>query len=153
MSIVSRNVPHYKQELPFSCVAACARMVLAYHGKICTEDELRQLLGTAEYGTKARNILRIASLAFDVQVETSNLAHPGTALEAGLPPIVFLETAFLEYWSVPCDHVAVVVGLNLATITLNDPYFDTAPQRTALTAFQSAWATYEHLAAFIRPKA
>ena len=153
MSIVSLNVPHYKQELPFSCVAACARMVLAYHGKICTKDELRQLLCTAEYGTKARNIQRIASLGFDVQVETSNLAQLGTALDAGVPPIVFLETTFLEYWRVPCDHVAVVVGLNLATITLNDPYFDTAPQRAALTAFQSAWATNEHFAAFIRPKA
>ena len=101
MSIVSLNVPHYKQEFPFSCVAACTRMVLAYHGKICTEDELRQLLGVAEYGAKARNILRIASLGFDVQVETSNLAHLGTALAAGAPPIVFLETTFLEYWSAP----------------------------------------------------
>ena len=32
------NVPHYKQEFHYSCVAACARMVLAHYGVQQTED-------------------------------------------------------------------------------------------------------------------
>ena len=152
MSVVSLSVPHFKQELPFSCVAACVRMVLAHCGRTCSEDELRQLLGTEHHGTRARNLFLIESLGFDVQVETSNLAQLGAALVSGVPPIVFVETSFLDYWTVACDHVVVIVGLNLTTVSLNDPYFDTAPQQIALTSFQSAWASNEHLAAFIRPR-
>lgn len=69
---------------------------------------------------------------------------------AGVPPIVFLETTFLDHWKTQCDHVAIVVGLDVATVNLNDPYFDTAPQQTALLGFQQAWASNDHLAAFIR---
>src|SRR4051812_18791169 len=101
MSVVSLSVPHCKQELPYSCVAACARMVLAHYGRTHSEEELRQLLGTAEHGTRARNLLLIASLGFDVQLEASSLAQLGAALAAGVPPIVFLETSFLDYWTVP----------------------------------------------------
>ena len=35
------NVPHFQQELEYSCVPACARMVLAFYGDIRTEAELR----------------------------------------------------------------------------------------------------------------
>jgi hypothetical protein len=41
--IASLNVPHFKQEQGGSCTAACVRMVLAYHGRTHSEDELRQL--------------------------------------------------------------------------------------------------------------
>jgi ABC-type bacteriocin/lantibiotic exporter with double-glycine peptidase domain len=152
MPIASLSVPHYKQELPSSCVAACVRMVLAHYGRPCTEEELRQLLGSGAHGTRARNLFLIEPLGFDVQVETFSLAQLGAALVAGIPPLVFLETSFLDYWNTRCDHVAVVVGLDLATASLNDPYFDTAPQQTSLAGFQSAWAANEHLAAMIRPE-
>ena len=55
----SPNVPHYKQEHHYSCIPACVRMVLAYHGHTCSEDELRQLMGTGPHGTYARDVLRI----------------------------------------------------------------------------------------------
>lgn len=40
------NVPHFQQEHEYSCVAACARMVLAYFGDVRDEADLRSLLGT-----------------------------------------------------------------------------------------------------------
>jgi hypothetical protein len=40
------NVPHFHQELDYSCVAACVRMVLAHYGDIRTETEFRLLLDT-----------------------------------------------------------------------------------------------------------
>jgi ABC-type bacteriocin/lantibiotic exporter with double-glycine peptidase domain len=152
MPIISLSVPHFKQELPSSCLPACVHMVLARYGCLRTEAELRQHLGTGPHGTPARNLFLITALGFDVQVETSNLAQLGAALASGVPPIVFLETSFLDYWNVRCDHVAVVVGLNLTTVSLNDPHVDTAPQQTSLTGFQAAWAANDHLAAFIRPR-
>lgn len=42
------NVPQFQQELEYSCVAACVRMVLAHYGAIRTEAELRLFLGREE---------------------------------------------------------------------------------------------------------
>ncbi len=149
---ISLSVPHFKQESPSSCVAACVRMVLAHYGRGHSEDELRRLMGTSPHGTSARNILRVASLGFAVELRSANLAQLGGALTAGTPPIVFLNTGSLDYWSLDCAHVAVVVGLDVATVALNDPFFDAAPQQTSLSGFQQAWAWNEDLAAFIRPQ-
>lgn len=149
---ISLIVPHCKQEQRSSCLAACVRMVLAHYGHSCSEGELRQLLGTGSHGTPARDVLRVISLGFDVKLHFFNLAGLGAALLAGTPPIVFLDTGPLDYWSTDCPHVAVLVGLDLTTVSLNDPYFDTAPQQTSLAGFQSAWAANEHLAAVIRPR-
>src|SRR3712207_4617475 len=85
------NVTHYKQEFNYSCVAACVRMVLAYHGLNLSEAELRTLLDTRPTGTRARNLLAVVSLGFDVRLGTSNLARLRDALDAGLPPIVFID--------------------------------------------------------------
>ena len=152
MPVASLSVPHYKQELPSSCVAACVRMVLAHYGRTYSEDSLRQHLGSDAHGTRARNLFLLESLGFDVNLETSTLPQLGAALASGVPPIVFLDTSHLDYWKLRCDHVAVLVGLDLAAAFLNDPYFDAAPRQTSLIGFQFAWAANEHLAAFIRPK-
>ena len=151
MPVASLSVPHHKQEQRSSCLAACVRMVLAHYGHSRTEGELRQLLGTGPHGTPAREILRVGPLGFDVRLQSSSLAELGAALLAGSPPIVFLETGSLDYWSIDCSHVAVLVGLDIAAVSLNDPFFDTGPQQTSLAGFQAAWALNQHLAAFIRP--
>jgi hypothetical protein len=44
------TVPHFQQELEYSCVAACVRMVLAHYGESRTEAELRRLLDTQPTG-------------------------------------------------------------------------------------------------------
>jgi ABC-type bacteriocin/lantibiotic exporter with double-glycine peptidase domain len=146
------NVPHCKQEFNYSCVAACARMVLAYHGRDLSEADLRQLLNTQPDGTRARNLTAVASLGFDVQLDPSNLSQLREALGAGIPPIVFVDTGPLDYWQIDCAHVAVVVGINDTSVYLNDPFFDTAPQQTSLASFLQAWALNAHLTAFLRPQ-
>src|SRR5713101_6747348 len=98
MPVVSLTVPHCKQEQRSSCLAACVRMVLAHYGHSRSEAELRQLLSTDSHGARARDVLRIASLGFDVQLQFSSLADLGAALLAGTPPIVFLDTSSLDYW-------------------------------------------------------
>jgi ABC-type bacteriocin/lantibiotic exporter with double-glycine peptidase domain len=150
--IASLSVPHFKQEEGAACTAACVRMVLAYYGRTHSEEELRQLLGTGPRGTPARNIHRLAALGFEVEVKFSNAAQLAAALLAGTPPLVYLDTGPLDYWSVDVAHVAVLVGLELAAVCLNDPFFDSAPQKTSLAGFQQAWAANAFLAAFIRPR-
>src|SRR5213079_2305973 len=103
---VSLSVPDFKQEFPYSCVAACVRMVLAHYGHPLIEAEVRRHLGTGPDGTRARDLLRVGTLGFDVQLESSSPAELASALAAGVPPIVFLETSHLGYWKTRCDHVA-----------------------------------------------
>jgi len=127
-------------------------MVLAYHGRTCSEDELCQLLGTGPQGTSARAILRVVTLGFDVQLRFTNLAELSAALNAGIPPIVFVNTGFLDYWSFDCAHALVVVGMDVTSVLVNDPQLDSGPQTTSLSGFHQAWAANRCLAAFIRPQ-
>jgi ABC-type bacteriocin/lantibiotic exporter with double-glycine peptidase domain len=127
-------------------------MVLAFHGRSHSEADLRQLLGTSASGTPASSVLRVVPLGFEVLLIPSSVALLAASLEAGTPPIVFFETAALDYWQVDCAHVAVVVGLDDATVYLNDPYFETAPQRTSVATFQQAWAATGQLTAMIIPR-
>jgi uncharacterized protein YvpB len=113
---------------------------------------VRQLLNTKPAGTPARNLTAVGGLGFELRLHPSNLASLRDALMAGQPPIVFLDTGPLEYWQVVCDHVAVVVGIDDTSVYLNDPYFDSAPQRTSQASFLQAWAANACYAAFIRPR-
>src|SRR6266571_6216989 len=125
--IASLRVPHFKQEQGGSCTAACVRMVLAYYGHSHSEVELRQLLRTGPRGTPARNIAHVTSLGFEVDVQFSTVAELAATLLAGTPPIVFVDTGSLGYWSIDCSHVVVLVGMELGAVSLNDPAFDSAP--------------------------
>jgi hypothetical protein len=127
-------------------------MVLAYYGHMYSESELRQVLQTGPRGTPARNVAEITSLGFDVELKFSDAAELAAALLAGTPPIVYLETGPLDYWTIDCSHVAVLVGMEVGGVSLNDPLFDPAPQKTSLEGFQQAWAANAFLAAFIRPR-
>jgi hypothetical protein len=113
-------------------------MVLAYHGRTHSEAELRQLLGTGPRGTVARNVLRVTALGFDVEVRFSTVAELAAALLAGTPPIVYLDTGSLDYWSIDCAHVVVLVGMDTAEVLLNDPLFDVAPQKSSLAGFHQS---------------
>ncbi|HVS37386.1 MAG TPA: C39 family peptidase [Gemmataceae bacterium] len=147
------SVPHFRQELEYSCVAACARMVLAHYGDSRTEAELRSLLDTRPAGTPARNVMHLSGPAFEVYVRPSNRGELRRALADNQPPIVFLQTGALEYWGLDIFHTAIVVGIDDETVALNDSYFPTAPRTTSLQTFERAWASTGQLAAFVRPRA
>ena len=74
------NVPHFQQELEYSCVAACVRMVLAHYGDNRTEAELRSLLDTLPTGTRAGNVMRLWGPAFEAHLRSSNLVELQTVL-------------------------------------------------------------------------
>ncbi len=146
------SVPHFQQELEYSCVAACVRMVLAHHGDIRTEAELRVLLDTQPGGTRVGNVMRVSGLAFEVYLRPSSLVELQTGLAANQPPIAFLKTGHLEFWSMDIAHTAVVVAVDATIVALNDPYFAAAPQTTSLQSFEKAWAETGQFTAFIRPR-
>ncbi len=147
------TVPHFQQEVEYSCVAACVRMVLAPYGDIRTEAELRSLLDTQPTGTRAGNVMRVSGSTFEVSLRPSNLAELQQVVADQQPPIVFLKTGALEYWSMDIFHAAVLIGLDASTVAVNDPYLATAPQTTPLQSFERAWAETGQFTALIRPRA
>jgi ABC-type bacteriocin/lantibiotic exporter with double-glycine peptidase domain len=126
-------------------------MVLAHHGDSRTEAEVRLLLDTQPTGTRAGNVMRLLGAAFEVYLRPSNLVELQTMLADNQPPIVFLKTGELEYWSMDIFHTVVLIGMDSTTVAVNDPYFATAPQTTSLQSFEKAWAETGQFAAFIRP--
>src|SRR5260221_6049954 len=98
------NVPHFQQEVDYSCIAACVRMVLAHYGDIRSEAELRSLLDTQPTGTRAGNVMRVSGPTFEVYLRPSNLVELQQILADQQPPIVFLKTGtlgILEYGHLP----------------------------------------------------
>ncbi len=148
----SLNVPHFQQELEYSCVAACARMLLAHYGDVRSEADLRSLLDTQPTGTRAGNLMRLSSDAFEVYLRPSNLAELQSVLADNQPVIAFLKTGALEYWSMDIFHTVVLVGVDSAAVALDDPYFATAPQAASLQSFEKAWAATGQFTAFMRPR-
>jgi hypothetical protein len=87
-------------------------MVLAHHGDVRTETELRLLLDTRPTGTRAGNLMRLSGSAFEISLRPSNVAELQRALADNQPVIVFLKTGSLEYWSMDIFHTVVLVGLD-----------------------------------------
>lgn len=146
------NVPHFQQELEYSCVAACVRMVLAYYGDSRTEADLRSFLDTQPTGTRAGNLMRLSGPAFEVYLRPSNLVELQTVLANTQPPILFLKTGTLEYWVMDIFHSVVLIGVDPARAALDDPYFAQAPQTASVQTLEKAWAETGQFAAFIRPR-
>jgi len=127
-------------------------MVLAYYGDSRTEVELRLLLDTQPSGTRVGNVMRLSGPAFEVYLRQSSLVELQEVLADKQPPIIFLKTGPLEYWSQDIAHTAVLVSLDSVTVALQDPYFGTAPQTMSLQAFAEAWAQTGQFTAFLRPR-
>jgi ABC-type bacteriocin/lantibiotic exporter with double-glycine peptidase domain len=127
-------------------------MVLAHHGDLRPEADLRSLLDTQPTGTRAGNIMRISGPAFEVYLRASNMAELQKMLAENQPPIVLMQTGVLEYWKADVFHTAVLVGLDTVSAAFNDSYFATAPQTTSLRSFEKAWSQTGQYIAFIRPR-
>jgi len=152
MPTASLSVPHFEQEESASCVAACARTVLAFHGVAMSEADVRLIPGTGPRGTAARDLANLSSLGFDVQFEMANLTRLADLLNARLPPAVLLDTGTLPYWDRDCFHATVFVGIDDACVSLNDPAFASAPQQSGHAEFLMAWAANNHTCAIISPR-
>lgn len=65
-------------------------------------------------------------------------------MATGVPPIVFVWTSNLPYWSVNTPHAVVVVGIDAENVLVNDPAFNSAPQSIAAGDFLLAWAEFDY---------
>lgn len=128
-------------------------MALDYIGQPVNYDRLLRLLQIdPDYGTSARNILRLSELGVEVLYTRGTLDDIRAHLIADHPCIVFVNTGELPYWQEATGHAVVVVGLDDATVYLNDPAFATAPQIVSHGDFLLAWLEMDEYFAVIQQR-
>lgn len=145
------KAPHYRQTADGTCLQACARMVLAYWQHFVSESELSILFAATEIGVPASRIQRLSQWGYVVDYRTVPLETLRNCLSQQVPPIVFVQTEFLEYWRTATPHAVVLVGMDATNVYLSDPSFATAPQTASLDGFLTAWVEMDETAAIIRP--
>jgi ABC-type bacteriocin/lantibiotic exporter with double-glycine peptidase domain len=137
------SVPALKQSRAGRCLPACVRMVLAYLGDERTENDLARVLKTRPFGTQASNVRLLASLGYTVTYGETSFTQLREFVQQGIPPIVFIQTGALGYWSENVNHAVVLIGCDDERATVLDPAFD-EPQNVPINAFLLAWSDFDY---------
>ena len=147
------NVPHFQQELDYSCLAACVRMALAFYGNLQSEKELRVLLKTRAGGTSPANVLlRLPQLGFNAEILEASASYLQNQIQVGCPCIVYVGTPLLPYWKDEAIHSIVVSAINSQTVWAHDPILTSGPTEIERADFMRAWAATGYVTLRITPQ-
>src|SRR5712692_7861026 len=136
MPMIWLAVSHRQQHTEADCLPACAEIVLDYLRRHEPYERLVEVLSTTAYGTPAENMLRLDQLGVTVSLRSRSIDEIRVHLQNNLPIIAFVNTADLPYWDVAVDHAVVVVGMDDDSVHVNDPYFESAPQKVSRSDFE-----------------
>ncbi len=146
------RVPHFEQELSYSCLPACIRMVAAYYSMEQSEAALRTLLKTRPAGTSpVQAMLHLPEIGMSAQVHMGSLSLLQAQIAAGQPCIVHLWTESLPYWQASVIHAVVVVAITDSEVRIHDPAFADAPKIVPLSLFLQAWSATDYLLVVVAP--
>jgi len=130
-------------------------MILAFHGIKRSESEIRRLIRTKSSGTHPVNLLHLQEWHVDVSLDEGSVPDLQALLNDGIPPLVFVGTEYLGYWSEEAYsymHTLVIVGLETRrSVLVNDSSFDEHPLKIPLGEFERAWRFSGCLMAIICP--
>lgn len=143
------KVPHIPQSADGKCLQACACMVLAYLASPVTENKVSELFEASEFGVPSPRVARLEKWGYQVTYRSASLSELQSWLAQSKPVIAFVNTQFLDYWTVSTPHAVVIVGIDNENIYLNDPAFDVAPQTCSINTFLAAWAEMDDVIALI----
>jgi len=123
---MSRPVPTIMQQEAVECGAACLAMILAWHGRWVTLEEMRDLCGVARDGTKASNMLRAAR----------SLGMVAKGLSKEIDELADLPLPLIVFWNF--NHFVVVDALmRNGAVRINDPA--TGPRVVGRAEFDDAF--------------
>lgn len=140
----------YPQEAEAGCLAACAQMVLAGSGLALSQAELNRLFGLTPVGVPLSRLQRLERYGVQVAIQRhGDLPDLHRAIEQRIPPIVFIRTGSLPYWSEDTQHAVVVSGFDESYLWLNDPAFPAAPQKVLADELMLAWDEFDNAYALL----
>ncbi|RKG95925.1 peptidase domain-containing ABC transporter [Corallococcus carmarthensis] len=116
-----RKMPEVRQLAATDCGAACLAMVLGYHGRQSTLDEVRQVTGSSRDGLSARVLLDAGR----------KLGLRGRAISIDLNRLPFLQPASVLHWDF--NHYVVFERLVGDQVQIVDPAH--GPQLVSMEGF------------------
>jgi ABC-type bacteriocin/lantibiotic exporter with double-glycine peptidase domain len=137
----SLPVLHRSQRDNADCLAACASMVLTFLGLTVSYERLLTTLGITRFGAPHSRIQRLQDLfpALHIAHQQGDLPDLFRAVDAGNPPIVYVRTGELPYWTEDTFHAIVLIGYDETHCTLLDPAMASQPQRITQGDLILAW--------------
>jgi ABC-type bacteriocin/lantibiotic exporter with double-glycine peptidase domain len=134
------NVPSHRQQEPYTCLPACIKAVLTYHGVLVEEEAVARACQTTPAGTVAGAALNgVRALGCEgALVEEGTMGFLLSSLAEGQPVIVFVDGAQLPYAGGGA-HAIVVCGYEAGKVICMDPALGESVELDLLT-FLRAWA-------------
>ena len=144
------NLPHLQQAKNGWCLPACVAMVAAYWQQPIMQDDVARWLGTSNFGTFPQRVQRLTQRGFDVFYdEFGMIADLDNWLNQQIPPILFVRTGELRYWSIDTRHAVVLAGFSGDQAHLFDPDVETAPMTVPTDELLLAWSPTDYAYAAI----
>ncbi len=136
-------VPHFQQTTSYTCIPACIRMVLAYHGKQYSEQALAFALQTVPLlGTLPENVAPVLEdWGHNIRwFENGTIDQLTKLLAQNLPVIIFVRAADLPAGGSGL-HALVLAGIDKRAVVLLDPTRK-KDLRLTVTEFTRIWANF-----------
>jgi ABC-type bacteriocin/lantibiotic exporter with double-glycine peptidase domain len=139
------RIPHIRQKGDVDCLIACAAMMLAAVDVHIDYKRLRTLLGVTDIGTPFSRLPLLSRIQSDLRVtlRKGHLQQLRAAIDAGVPPAVFVFTEDLPYWHEAVSHAVLLVGYTSTDFYINDPEFAAAPQVASIGDLELAWIEHD----------
>jgi ABC-type bacteriocin/lantibiotic exporter with double-glycine peptidase domain len=135
------NVPHFRQQTPYTCLPACVRMVLAYQGQHHDELELAEVLETIPvFGTPTDKVEpALRQLGYRSRwFENATTTKMQEVLAQSWPVIIFVFASDLPHGNSGL-HALVLIELTAQRAVFLDPSLD--DELTLKTSFfQRVWS-------------
>ena len=138
------SVEHCQQTERAGCLAACAQMALQHIRVYQSQVQLNRLLGLTPEGTPSSRVRRLSELGVQVVYASGDETTLREAIDRGIPPIIFVDTGDLPYWSVRLRHAVLMVGYDETQVLLDDPDQSTAPISVSWGDLMLAWSEFDY---------
>ena len=144
-----KKVKWFRQERPYSCGAACLRMVLDFHGIDIPEDELRQRTKTKpDIGSHPISIVEaVKSLELTANFSQPSLKKLQSVVNKGYPAIAFIVKITEDFFY---HHAVVIEQISKTQVTILDP--EEGRVTVARNDFELTWSAAGTLAIVIKTK-
>jgi ABC-type bacteriocin/lantibiotic exporter with double-glycine peptidase domain len=144
------TLSHLQQSQEGRCLSACARMVVAHLGITLSEAEISRVLGARDFGAPSFAIQQLTSLGFQVIYREWSIPQAVDTLHDGIPLIIFVRTAFLEYWNKDVAHAVILIDAEEnQRFWLHDPALSNSPTTVSWDGLLAAWAEFGYRGAQI----